>query len=154
MCLSGVVRVSAGTIRSVTVLFCSATMFIRAGPGQSVLIRVAIVLVPRRTVLSLCSSVYGLGWFGVNCGVAVSNKTCQIAPDQHDATMDLPGAYTDRPGLPRIEKSSRVTPAILNILKPPGWCPGPSRTVPDNPGPNTDRPNFRPGRSVQSGTLV
>ena len=57
-----------------------------------------------------------------------------------------------------------MTPAILNSLKPPWWCPGPCRTMQDHPGPSRtvqdnpgldtdltpDRKNFSPG---QSGTV-
>ena len=96
----------------------------------------------------------------------------RIAPDQHGATTNLPGANTvatrtvpDYPGQKNRPGLSRMTPAILNILKPPWWGPGPcrtmqdhagpSRTVQDNPGPDTDltpdQQNFSPG---QSGTLV
>ena len=105
----------------------------------------------------VCSGVvHGVTW--VNRGVAMSNKTDRIAPDQPGATTDLTGANTvatrtvpDYPGLKNRPGPSRLTPEILSILKPPGRCLGPCQIIPDCPGSNTDlttdRPNVCAGRS-------
>ena len=74
----------------------------------------------------------------VNRGVAMSNKTDRIAPDQPGATTDLTGANTvatrtvpDYPGLKNRPGPSRLTPEILSILIASGEV---SRTMSDHPG--------------------
>ena len=100
-------------------------------------------------------------WSGVVQGEPWRCHIQQDMPDRPGSTRCHYGPsrshshYTDHPDYPGLKNRpgpSRMTPTIL---KPPGCVPGPSQTVPDNPGPNKDltpdRPNFSPG---QCGTLV
>ena len=150
----------SGTIRSVTVLIRSATVFNRAGPGQSALICVAIVLVPGRTVLGPGWSVFICAWFCMNRVWSGPGWTVALlCPTGHagsprintvplrtfpEPTRSLHGPSRTSPDYPVLKNRpglSRMTPAILSILKPPGWCPGPSRSMPDHAGPSRTVPD-------------
>lgn len=148
----------SGTIRNVTLLIRSHTVFIRAGPGQSVLIHVATVSLPCLSGAIRVQSVFIRAWSGMNrvwSGVIrvqhdmpdrPGSTRCHYGPSRnhYGPSRSQHGRYTDRPGLPRIEKSSRTVPddhgnfkqfktagAVSRII--PDY-PGPSRIVPDCPG--------------------
>ena len=111
-------------------------------------------------------------WSGVVRGEPRRCRVQQGMPDRPRSTRchygpsrGQHGRYTDRPGLRRINESSRTVtddPVNFKHFKTSGWCPrpcrtkqdhaGPSRTVPDNPqsdlpGP---APNYKLNRPLTS----